>query len=202
MVLTSVVIPPLAAWHALGGRWRHRHAEPWQGIPDLVLFDRDGTLIHDVPYNADPQLVRPVGDAQRALEMLRDRGIKVGIVTNQSGVALGRIRPEEAAAVNAEVERQLGPFDVVVMCPHSGDDGCDCRKPAPGMIRAACTQVEVPADRCVMVGDIGSDVQAAARAGARGILVPAPATSAADVLDAAVVKPSLLGAVTEILHQA
>jgi HAD superfamily hydrolase (TIGR01662 family) len=199
MLVTSVLIPPAATWHAVKGRWIHRRADPWSGPPALVLFDRDGTLIHDVPYNGDPSRVRPVDDARAALDRLREHGLRVGIVTNQSGVALGHFSADQASAVNAEVERRLGPFDVVLSCPHAANDGCGCRKPSPGMVRDACRRLAVPVNRCVVVGDIRTDILAARNAGATGILVPTPATSADDVRDGGLVCPSLLAAVDRIL---
>jgi HAD superfamily hydrolase (TIGR01662 family) len=78
------------------------------------------------------------------------------------------------------VERQLGPFEVVEMCPHGRDDGCACRKPQPGMVRRACERLGVRPGRCVVVGDIESDVRAAEAAGGRGILVPNVATDPAE----------------------
>ncbi len=180
MVLSSLVIPPLATWHSLRGRWIHRSAGPWQGTPDLVLFDRDGTLVHDVPYNGDPTLVDPMPGAREALDAIRGRGIRTGIVTNQSGVGSGRISRAQADAVNAEVERQLGPFDIVLTCPHRPDEACRCRKPAPGMIVDACSALDAPIDRCIVVGDIAADIEAANAAGASGILIPNRATSVAD----------------------
>ena len=69
-----------------------------------------------------------------------------------------------------------GPIDVWHVCHHGEQDGCACRKPAPGLIRAAAADLGVSVERCVVVGDIGADVEAARRAGARGILVPTPAT--------------------------
>jgi HAD superfamily hydrolase (TIGR01662 family) len=184
MALTSPVIPIAATWHWLRGLLMHRSAPPWHGLPDLVLFDRDGTLVHDVPYNDDPSLVRPVEGAVDVLDALRDRGIRVGVVSNQSGVGNGRIAPEALDAVNAEVERRLGPFDVFLTCPHTAEAGCDCRKPEPGMIVAACRMLDAPPEQCVVVGDIATDVVAARRAGARGILVPNDATASSDLAEA------------------
>jgi HAD superfamily hydrolase (TIGR01662 family) len=181
MVLTSAAIPPAATWHTLRGHWQHRDARPWRGAPDLVLWDRDGTLVHDVPYNGDPSLVRPVPGVADALDRLRAAGVRVGVVTNQSAVGTGRITAEQMEAVNAEVERQLGPFDVWQVCPHAATDGCGCRKPAPGMVKEACAELDVPPDRCVLIGDIGSDIAAATAAGAVGMLVPTPATRQAEV---------------------
>jgi HAD superfamily hydrolase (TIGR01662 family) len=82
-----------------------------------VLFDRDGTLVIDVPYNSDPALVRPVPGARSALDLLRDAGIPTGIVTNQSGIARGLLTADQAAAVTARVVELLGPFASVRTCP-------------------------------------------------------------------------------------
>lgn len=149
--------------------------------PELVLFDRDGTLIRDVPYNGDPRLVELMPGAAAVVDALREQGIRVGLITNQSGVARGLITREQAAAVNAEVERLVGPFDVVEMCLHGPGDGCACRKPAPGMVLAACAALDVPPYRCVVIGDIASDVQAAHAAGASAILVPTAVTEQDDI---------------------
>jgi HAD superfamily hydrolase (TIGR01662 family) len=199
MVLTSAVIPFAATWHTAKALWQHRQAEPWRGRPDLVLFDRDGTLVHDVPYNHDPELVRPMAGARQALDRLRAAGVKVGIVSNQSGVASGRITVDQLAAVNARVTALLGPFDTVQCCPHAADDGCDCRKPAPGLVKQACHELSVAPERCVVVGDIGSDVQAAVAAGATGVLVPTAGTRPAEVRAAPTVRVDIASAVDEIL---
>lgn len=199
MLLTSIAIPFAATWHSGLGLWRHRNAGAWQGLPELVLFDRDGTLVHDVPYNDDPSLVRPVDGAREAVARLRQAGVRVGVVTNQSGVGSGRISLQDVDAVNARVDELLGPFDTWQVCPHGRDDGCTCRKPAPGMVKDACTQLEVEAARCAVVGDIASDMEAARAAGARGILVPTPVTRAEEVDAADRVAPDLPTAVDSIL---
>jgi HAD superfamily hydrolase (TIGR01662 family) len=200
MLLTSAAIPLAATWHSARGAWRHRHATGWRGLPDLVLFDRDGTLVHDVPYNGDPALVAPVAGAAESLERLRTLGVRVGLVSNQSGVASGVLDLEQVRAVNDRVAQLLGPFDVVRFCPHAPGEGCTCRKPAPGMVKDACAALGVETDRCVVVGDIGSDVDAAEAAGARGILVPTGATRPGEVRAAETVAESLGAAVDRILE--
>jgi histidinol-phosphate phosphatase family protein len=181
MAVTSIAIPPWATWHSLRGAVRHRGARPWQGVPDLVLFDRDGTLVEDVPYNGDPDRVRPVPGARRALDRLRGAGIRVGMVTNQSGVGTGRITTAQLASVQTKIGDTLGPFDVVQVCPHGPQDGCSCRKPRPGLVLAACEQVGVAPSRTVVVGDIETDLLAARAAGAAALLVPTPQTRAPEV---------------------
>ncbi|TFV62657.1 HAD family hydrolase, partial [Blastococcus sp. CT_GayMR20] len=181
MALTSAVIPPLATWHWLRGTVQHLGVRPWKGLPDLVLFDRDGTLVHDFPYNGDPDWVRPVPGAKEALDRLRARGVQVGVVSNQSGVARGIITRAQVDACMERLAELLGPFDTLQICPHGPDDGCDCRKPAPGMVKAACAELGVDPARCVVIGDIGADVDAAAAAGAVGMLVPTPVTRKAEI---------------------
>jgi HAD superfamily hydrolase (TIGR01662 family) len=199
MLATSALIPPLATWHWLRGVRRHRRVARWRGAPDLVLFDRDGTLVHDFPYNGDPDWVRPVDGAREALDRLRARGVRLGVVSNQSGVARGLISREQVDACNARLAELLGPFDTVQVCPHGPDDGCTCRKPAPGMVKAACAELEVDPARCVVVGDIGADVEAAVAAGAVGILVPTPVTRRSEVAAAAHRAATLADAVDGLL---
>ncbi|MEV2270272.1 D-glycero-alpha-D-manno-heptose-1,7-bisphosphate 7-phosphatase [Nonomuraea africana] len=160
-----------------------------------VLFDRDDTLIRDVPYNNDPKLVEPMPGALEALRTLRERRIPVAVVTNQSGVAKGLITPDELHQVNERVEELLGPFDAWAICVHGEDDGCVCRKPEPGLVlRAAGTLGVEPAD-CVVIGDIGRDMQAARAAGARAILVPTPRTLPSEIVAAPEVAHDLREAV-------
>ncbi len=163
--------------------------------PAAILFDRDGTLVTDVPYNRDPDAVRPMPGAAAALARVRRAGVRTGIVTNQSGVARGLVTPAELAAVNRRVEELLGPFDVWEICPHGEADGCPCRKPRPGLILRAARRLGVAARDCVVIGDIGRDIEAAARAGARGILVPTPVTLPAEIAAAPEIAPDLPTAV-------
>jgi histidinol-phosphate phosphatase family protein len=202
MLLTSAAIPPAACVHTVRGWWRHRSALPWRGLPEAVLLDRDGTLVHDVPYNGDPALVRPLPGVAEALDALRAEGVRLGVVTNQSAVGTGRISADQMHAVNAAVDEQLGPFDTWQVCPHPPQAGCDCRKPAPGLVKSACAALDVPADRVVVIGDIASDLGAAEAAGAASILVPTAATRPDEVTAAAAtgrLQPTLQRAVAAVL---
>jgi HAD superfamily hydrolase (TIGR01662 family) len=203
VLLTSMLIPPLAVAHRLRGEFRVRFAgrrDPRARSvkPRAVLFDRDGTLIEDVPYLADPQRVRPMPGARRTLDQLRRRGVAVGVVSNQSGVARGLIAADELEQVNARVESLLGPFDTWQVCPHAPDARCGCRKPEPGMVTAAARELGLAPDECLLIGDIGSDVDAALAAGARAVLVPTRHTKVAEIDHAqrvAAVAPNLRAAV-------
>ncbi|MBX7443976.1 MULTISPECIES: HAD-IIIA family hydrolase [unclassified Arthrobacter] len=160
-----------------------------------VLFDRDGTLVVDVPYNGDPDLVQPMPGAKEVLDGLRAAGIATGVISNQSGIARGLITPGDVARVNAKVEELLGPFDVWEICPHSEQDRCACRKPAPGMVHNACHKLGISASQTALIGDIGADVGAAEAAGAIGVLVPTPVTRAEEVARARLVAADLASAV-------
>ena len=199
MLWTSAAIPPAAVWHRVRGWWTHRRAEAWPPPVKAVLFDRDGTLVHDVPYNGDPDRVRPVEGAAESVARLRAHGLRVGVVSNQSGVARGLLTSDDVTAVNTEVDARVGPFDTWQVCPHGPDDGCPCRKPRPGMVQAAARALGVRPEECVVVGDIGADVEAARAAGARGVLVPNATTRAQEVADAPLVATDLVEAVDLIL---
>jgi HAD superfamily hydrolase (TIGR01662 family) len=164
-----------------------------------VLFDRDGTLVEDVPYNGDPERVRPVEGAPEAVELLRVNGIGTGVVTNQSGVARGLISTADVRRVDRRVDELLGPFDAWAVCPHGPDDGCPCRKPRPGLILRAAGWMGTPPGTVAVIGDIGADMEAARRAGAHGILVPTPVTRPQETAAADHVAPDLLTAVHAVL---
>ncbi|ROO59418.1 histidinol-phosphate phosphatase family protein/HAD superfamily hydrolase (TIGR01662 family) [Micromonospora sp. Llam0] len=172
-----------------------------RGLFDAVLFDRDGTLVHDVPYNGDPDLVSPVRGARAALDRLRAAGLRLGVVTNQSGLARGHFSAHDMRRVHDRIEELLGPFDTWQICPHDDGDGCRCRKPAPGMVLAAARELGTTAGRCVVVGDIGRDIVAAGAAGATGILVPTETTRPQETAAAPAVAGDLAGAVDLILRR-
>jgi D-glycero-D-manno-heptose 1,7-bisphosphate phosphatase len=170
------------------------------GTPRLVLFDRDGTLTEDdPPYNGDPGLVRLRPTAREALLLLRDRGVAVGVISNQSGVGRGMLTRGQVEAVANRIEELLGRFDAWIFCPHTPEHGCECRKPAPGMVRAVSAALGVDPSETAVIGDIGADLGAAAAAGATGVLVPTAVTRAEEIAAASSVAPDLLTAVSSLL---
>jgi HAD superfamily hydrolase (TIGR01662 family) len=198
MISTSMAIPPAATWFWLRAL-ADRPTEQPIGRPAAVLLDRDGTLVRDVPYNGDPSAVLPMPGARRALDRLRAAGIPVAVITNQSGIGRGTLTGAQVEAVNARIEALLGPFDGWYVCPHTDEAGCQCRKPAPGLIRQAAAELGVPATRCVVIGDIGSDVRSAAAAGAASILVPTEQTRHSEVAAAPLCAADLAEAVDLVL---
>ncbi len=186
MAVTSVAIPPAACLWFLDGLRRHRRvprsgretgtAPATASYPAAVLLDRDGTLVVDVPYNGDPSKVTPMPGAQAALQRLRRAGIPLAVITNQSGIGRGLLSADQVSAVNRRIEELLGPFQAWLICPHTDQDRCECRKPAPGLVHRAARQLGVRPGSCVVIGDIGSDMSAAAAAGAAAIMVPTELT--------------------------
>jgi histidinol-phosphate phosphatase family protein len=165
-----------------------------------VLFDRDDTLVLDVPrYNGDPDLVAPIPGAVRAVHALRRAGLPLGVVSNQSGVGRGLITVEQMHSVNRRIDDLLGPFDSWRCCIHAPSEECSCRKPAPGLIHQAAADLCVQPDEVVLIGDIGTDMQAAAAAGARAILVPSRRTRIEEIRRAPLVATSLTEAAAMVL---
>lgn len=161
-----------------------------------VLFDRDGTLIAD-RVDATAR-ISPMPHAASALQRLRKQGIRIGVVTNQPALAQGIIGRDDLHAVHYEIERMLGPIDGWFVCPHDVFEGCNCRKPAPGLVHAALQRFGLTAGACALVGDIGSDVEAARNAGVLSILVPTRVTLEREVAAAPVVRDNLNAAVDYI----
>ena len=149
-----------------------------------VIFDRDGVLNHDHGYVGQVERFEWVEGARRAIRRLNDAGVAVAIATNQSGVARGYYGLEDVARVHAAVRADLAAegawVDAIYMCPYLAEatvadfahpDHPD-RKPNPGMLLAALTDLNLDPLRTVMIGDNASDMEAARRAGIAGALFP------------------------------
>ncbi len=156
----------LHAARVVAGAPRSAGPRPIVRRPCAVLFDRDETIVVDVPFNGDPERVAPVPNARRLLDRLRAAGLPLAVVSNQSGIGRGLIAAEAVEAVNRRVEELLGPFAGFFVCPHAPEDACECRKPKPKLILDAARALGVEPGCCVVVGDRESDVQAARNAGA------------------------------------
>lgn len=162
----------------LPGEALHRAGTwPPAGRIRAVLCDRDGTLVVDHPYNGDPARVVPLSGVRSGLDRLRANGLAVAMITNQSAIGRGWLRREQVDSVNAQVARLVGPFDVILVCPHTDDDRCACRKPAGQMVLDVACLLGVDAAECVVIGDSSTDREAAARAGAAAIVLDEDAAS-------------------------
>ena len=128
-----------------------------------VLFDRDGTLIKFEHYLIDPSKVEIAQGVVKGLLLLKEQGFSFGMITNQSVVGRGIASREEVTAVNKKVLSLLGEhkieFQFVLFCPHTPEDLCDCRKPAPGLGKLAIEEHNLAPDLSYMIGDQPSDVE-------------------------------------------
>jgi histidinol-phosphate phosphatase family protein len=142
-----------------------------------VFLDRDGTLIEEREYLADPRGVVLLPGVADALRDLREAGLALVVVTNQSGIARGLYSVEDYRAVErrlGEVLREAGlALDASYFCPHHPDftGPCPCRKPSSGMHRAAARDLDLQLGRSYFVGDRIKDLLPARELGGRGILV-------------------------------
>jgi rfaE bifunctional protein nucleotidyltransferase chain/domain len=163
---------------------------PFKG--PLVLLDRDGTLIENVPFLNSPSKVKLREGVGSGLRALQDAGFALALITNQQGLGLGYFDFDAFVAVNSEMFKQLSPYGVriarIYFCPHSLAERCDCRKPGTRLVERALLDFRCSPSQCFVIGDSASDIAAAAGAGCRGILISSDTSGI-----------SLLGAVETIL---
>jgi D-glycero-D-manno-heptose 1,7-bisphosphate phosphatase len=143
-----------------------------------IILDRDGVLNQEAEgggYITRPEDFIWVPGALEALRLLRQAGLYLSVATNQSGVGRGIMSLAQLEAVHERMRAAAAEhgvaFDAVFFCPHGPEDGCDCRKPAPGLIHAAIAGSGIAAGETILVGDAERDLEAAARAGIRAALV-------------------------------
>jgi D-glycero-D-manno-heptose 1,7-bisphosphate phosphatase len=147
------------------------------GRRPAVFVDRDGTLIVERDYLADPAGVELVDGAAGALRALRGAGYALVVVTNQSGIARGLYTEDDYRRVAARLDHVLEergvPVDGTYYCPHHPDftGPCTCRKPGTGMYEQAARDLDLDLAASWYVGDKVADVLPALALGGRGILV-------------------------------
>ncbi len=147
-----------------------------------VFVDKDGTLVTDVPFNADPARVELTPGAAEGLRMLAEAGFGLFVVSNQSGVARGHFGEDALPAIEARLRELLTAEGVAIeafyWCPHHPEGAeeryavlCSCRKPEPGLLLRAAAEHGIDLASSWAVGDILDDVGAGRRAGCRAVLV-------------------------------
>ncbi len=152
-------------------------ASPAAARRPAAFLDRDGTIMVEREFLADPAGVELIPGAVDGLRALRHAGFALVLVTNQSGIARGLFRLEDFRAVQGRLEALLAADGVhlagVYLCPHHPDFGlpCECRKPGPGLYRQAERELRLDLAHSLYIGDRLSDVDAAATLGGTGILV-------------------------------
>ena len=142
----------------------------------LVILDRDGTINHDSDqYIKSPAEWKPIKGSLEAIARLSQNGWRVVVATNQSGIGRGLFEMATLNAIHDTMHRAVhhagGRIDAIFFCPHAGDANCECRKPKPGMLLEIARRMNVELEGVPMVGDSLRDLQAAAAAGARPVLV-------------------------------
>ena len=142
----------------------------------LIILDRDGVINEDSDeYIKSPDEWVPIPGSLDAIARLNHAGYMVAIASNQSGIARGYFSLETLAAMNVKMNDMLssmgGRIDAMFYCPHGPRDGCDCRKPKPGMLTEIGNRFQVKLGDVYFVGDNINDVKAAQAAGARPVIV-------------------------------
>jgi histidinol-phosphate phosphatase family protein len=141
----------------------------------FVLVDRDGTLIRKHDYLADPDLVELLPGVADGLRRLRNLGFGLVVVSNQSGVGRGLFDESRVAAIHQRMSQLLAAqgitLDGIYYCPHLPTAGCRCRKPLPGMVERAASELQFDPSECVVIGDNLCDVELGTQLGVRSILV-------------------------------
>lgn len=142
----------------------------------LIILDRDGVINQDSDaYIKSPGEWLPIPGSLEAIAKLNHAGYTVAVATNQSGLSRGYFDLKTLSAMHRKMEDLLsehgGQIDAVVYCPHGPKDGCDCRKPMPGMLHDIGERFQVNMKKVFFIGDTISDMKAAAAAGVKPILV-------------------------------
>jgi D-glycero-D-manno-heptose 1,7-bisphosphate phosphatase len=138
-----------------------------------IFLDRDGTLMKDVGYCSQPEQVELIEGVSDLLPRLKNAGFKLIIVTNQSGIGRGYFAEEDFWGVQRELEKQLGPgiIDATYFCADTPQQESTRRKPNPGMLLEAATDLGIDLGQSYMVGDKVSDAEAGIRAGVRATIL-------------------------------
>jgi D-glycero-D-manno-heptose 1,7-bisphosphate phosphatase len=142
----------------------------------LVVLDRDGTINHDSDqYIKSPAEWKPIKGSLEAIARLTQAGFRVVVATNQSGIGRGLFDMATLNAIHDTMHRAVhqagGRIDAIFFCPHTDEHRCECRKPRPGMLQEIARRLNVDLEGVPVVGDSLRDLQAAAAAGARPVLV-------------------------------
>lgn len=140
-----------------------------------VFLDRDGVINEEMGYINHLSRFRLLPGVGEAIALLKAHGLKVVVVTNQSGVARKYFPASFVAQVHQHLRDLLRPQgaepDAIYVCTHAPEDNCPCRKPKPGLLLQAAAELELDLARSYLVGDRFNDLETAARVGAKGILV-------------------------------
>lgn len=140
-----------------------------------VLLDRDGTIIVERNYLSEVEGVELLPGSAAGLRRMSAAGFGLAVVTNQSGIGRGYFDEARVAAIHDRMESLLGQagvrLDGIFVCPHTPDDGCECRKPRTGLVKTAALELGFDPAEAIVIGDKASDIELGMRLGARTVLV-------------------------------
>jgi D-glycero-D-manno-heptose 1,7-bisphosphate phosphatase len=147
-------------------------------IDFAAFIDRDGTIVLDKHYLADPRGLEVIPTVPEGIKKLNDANIPVIMITNQSGIARGKFDEAALELIHQRLFEILEDSGAIVnglyYCPHMPNAGCDCRKPKPGMLLRARKEHGFDLSKSYVVGDRMLDIEMAHSVGAIGVLVPEP----------------------------
>lgn len=165
-------------YYSVGGHDRLARTDAFLARSPAVIVDRDGVLNERPPraqYVRRPDEIRWLPDALESLRLLNEAGWRVIVASNQAGVARGAMTESDLARVNEQMRQDAvtagGRIDAIYTCTHGWDDGCDCRKPRPGLLFQAQRDFDLDLTRTTFVGDDERDAAAALAAGCRPLLL-------------------------------
>lgn len=165
-------------YYSIGSFARIELTERFLSDQKYIFLDRDGTLNERAPkaeYIEKPEDFVWLPGAKEAVKMLKDAGYFIILISNQAGIARGRLTDESLAVIHDKMQADLAQIgagiDAIYYCPHGWDSPCECRKPRPGMLYQAQKDYSINLTKCVLIGDDERDVQTAEAADVKGILV-------------------------------
>ena len=140
-----------------------------------LFLDRDGVLIHYIPYLSHPDQVKIPDGGGRALRKWQDRGFLLIIISNQSGISRGYFSSKDVQLIHAKIQLEYAKFGVnfteFFVCPHQPSECCICRKPSPYMLLQAAKKYDIDLQKSFFIGDSDSDLECAVQAGCNPILL-------------------------------
>jgi D-glycero-D-manno-heptose 1,7-bisphosphate phosphatase len=169
----------------------------------VVILDRDGTMVIDRGYLADPDRLEFTPGAPEALRWLSQSGYRLVVITNQSGIGRGLFSRDDVEAMNARlhdmVERVGSKLTKIYYCPHAPEAYCACRKPNLALMEQAATELGFSPREAVVVGDKDSDIEFGFRVGARAILIASETPDASRRIVSSLTVPNLMEAARSII---
>jgi D-glycero-D-manno-heptose 1,7-bisphosphate phosphatase len=144
-------------------------------LQKALFLDRDGVLIEYIPYLGRPEQVKLPPNAAMALKQWQNKGYKLIVITNQSGIGRGYFSLEDVNAIHQRMKDEYAKFGVfftdIMICPHHPDDRCPCRKPYPYLLIKAAKRHQIAVSQSFFMGDAPSDLECAIQAGCQPVLL-------------------------------